>query len=86
MQQLPTARRGQIVTAHLPWTDDLVLSLHGANFRTLLIIRDLRDVAVSFVHYVAHRDASHRLSAYFRSRRSDAERLMATVDERDLID
>lgn len=77
--QLHTVKNGQVVTAHLPWSKSLVEILVSKGFGILFIIRDLRDKAVSDVHYVVHKSTDHQLHRYFSSLNSDEERLMAYI-------
>jgi len=77
--QLDSVKRGQVVTAHAPWSRELAERLRAGDFRTFLMIRDLRDVAVSNAFYIASRDRTHRLHSYFQSLPSDEERLMASI-------
>ncbi|QIZ72489.1 sulfotransferase domain-containing protein [Oxynema aestuarii] len=78
-QDLGRIRNGQYSTAHLYWHPELVEILDTHNIRTLFIIRDPRDIAVSYSYYITHMLRSHPLSPYFNSLTSDAERLMATI-------
>jgi hypothetical protein len=77
--QLETVRRGQVVTAHAPWSRELSEQLRAGDFRMFLMIRDLRDIAVSNAFYITHQDKTHRLHPYFQSLPSDADRLMASI-------
>jgi hypothetical protein len=88
-EQLETVRKGQVVTAHAPWTRELADALRARDFKVLLMVRDLRDIALSSAHYVTHMDRSHRLHEYFKQLGSDDERLMASIrgiEARDLPD
>lgn len=79
LDQLYTVKNGQVVTAHLPWSKALVEILISQGFGILFIIRDLRDKAVSDVHYLVHKSTDHQLHRYFSSLNSDEERLMAYI-------
>jgi len=79
LDQLHTVKNGQVVTAHLPWSKSLVEILISKGFGILFIIRDLRDKAVSDVHYMVHKSTDHQLHRYFSSLNSDEERLMAYI-------
>ena len=79
LDQLQTVKNGQVVTAHLPWSKSLVEILISKGFRILFIIRDLRDNAVSDIHYAVHKATTHRLHRYFSSLSSDEERLKAWI-------
>ena len=79
LDQLHTVKNGQVVTAHLPWSKSLVEILISKGFGILFIIRDLRDKAVSDVHYMVHKSTDHQLHRYFSSLNSDEKRLMAYI-------
>ncbi len=76
IRQLRATRKGQVVSAHLAWHRDLDNFLREHKFRKFLIVRDLRDVAVSGCFYVTYMDKSHPLHPYFLSLRDDSERLL----------
>ena len=78
-QKIQTIRRGQYASGHLYWSPELIELLVTSNIRTLFIIRDLRDVAVSLANYLTNKNPDHRLHPYFKSLKSDDERLMAAI-------
>ncbi len=78
-QKIQTIRRGQYASGHLYWSPELIELLVTSNIRTLFIIRDLRDVAVSLANYLTNKNSDHRLYPYFKSLKSDDERLMAAI-------
>ena len=57
-----TVRNGQYMTAHLPYSERLVRELETAQLRSIVILRDPRDVAVSDTFYISHlnRHPQHR--------------------------
>jgi len=76
---LTTVNRGQFMTAHFPYVDGLSDELDALGYRSLLILRDPRDVVVSAPHYVT-KMASHDLHRRFTELyRTDEERLTATI-------
>jgi hypothetical protein len=79
MKQLQFVHRGQAVTAHMGWSGELMDLLRSRGFSILFILRDPRDVLVSFVDHVTRQDPSHLLHAYFNTLPSDDERLMASI-------
>jgi hypothetical protein len=79
LTQLRHAKRGQVVTAHQYWSKELSDLLIDEGFRSLFIIRDLRDVAVSKAFYITHKDPSHRLHAHYVALKTPDERLMASM-------
>jgi hypothetical protein len=77
-QRLGEAEPGQIVTGHLPYRHRFDEMLGGYGYRQLLMIRDPRDVVVSFSKYVVD-FTKHRLHELFCQMPSDEERYMATI-------
>jgi len=78
-RKITNIRRGQYVSGHLYWSQVLTDLLVTNNIRTIFIIRDLRDVAVSLACYLNDKNSQHRLQNYFASLESDDERLMAVM-------
>lgn len=79
LDQLDTVKNGQVVTAHLPWSQSLLEILISNGFRILFIIRDLRDIFASSIHYMVHKAPDHPLHRYLSSLSSDDERLMVCI-------
>lgn len=78
-QKIANIRPGQYVSGHLYWSQELIELLVSHDIRTLFIIRDLRDVAVSLANYLTYKNPNHRLHPYFKSLSSDNARLMAVI-------
>lgn len=78
-QKIQKIRPGQYVSGHLYWSQELIDLLVASDIRTLFIIRDLRDVAVSLANYLTYKNVDHRLHPYFKSLPSEDERLMAAI-------
>lgn len=78
-RQLGAMRKGQVVTAHLPWSFELTECLKESGIRNFLIVRDLRDIAVSNAFYILQKDKSHRLHSYFNRLNSFDECLSASI-------
>ncbi|HZW87873.1 MAG TPA: hypothetical protein VFF12_02235 [Myxococcaceae bacterium] len=76
---LAEAPPGAIVTGHLVHRTAYAEMLADEGYRSVLIVRDPRDVAVSFVHYVT-RTPEHYLHERYRAMGSDDERLMTTIE------
>jgi sulfotransferase 6B1 len=76
---LESVNRGQYATGHFPHAAGLEELLDELGYRTLLMIRDPRDVAVSAQYYVTTM-AGHDLHRRFAERYADEEeRLAATI-------
>lgn len=70
---------GQMAFAHFPFLQGLDTELEAWGVRTVVMIRDPRDVVVSQTHYVANRP-DHPLYARYRADfSSDEARLMASI-------
>ncbi len=69
---------GQFVTAHCVHTPELAGLLREQGMRTVCILRDPRDVAVSQVHYIK-RLKKHPVHAGFAALPTDRERLMFAI-------
>jgi len=78
-KQFQYGRCGQVLTAHMSWEPGLLSLLNNKNYRIILMVRDLRDIAVSSAFYGGYKDKSHRLYNYLSSLSSDDERLMAQI-------
>jgi hypothetical protein len=75
---LSAAADGGVVTAHLPYQKAYAQLFEELRYETLLIIRDPRDVAVSFSYYVT-KTTDHYLNAYYRNLSGNDERLMVSI-------
>lgn len=77
-KELVSISNNEFLTAHLPYSDQASELLQKLNYKMLLMIRDPRDVAVSFVHYVKqHR--KHPLYKDFKGL-SHSECLLAAIN------
>lgn len=68
---------GQYLSGHLPWTETTATLVRAAGLKNLLIVRDPRDVLVSFLHFVIR--PQHVLSQDFLSL-SPEQRLILAVE------
>ncbi|MFQ5576022.1 MAG: hypothetical protein ACE5G8_03435 [Anaerolineae bacterium] len=69
---------GGFLMGHVPFQQGVQGVLQDAGARTLLMLRDPRDVVVSQVHYVLGK-RSHFLHRHFRALPSGEERLLAAI-------
>lgn len=76
---LRTVRSGQYTTAHFPFHHIVVSLFRDLEFRSVLILRDPRDVAISHTRYVTNDPRHFLYERYQDLYRSDEERLMATI-------
>lgn len=78
-RQLRSIRRGQVVTAHFPWSEDISGIARDLKCRVFLMVRDPRDIAVSNVNYVTRMDLSHPLHPVLAQLPDDDARLLAMI-------
>jgi hypothetical protein len=69
---------GCFITAHCAYTPELAELFHKGEIRTVCILRDPRDVAVSQMHYIKQR-RRHFAHKEFMALPSDRERLLVTI-------
>lgn len=70
---------GQYMTGHFPYTNAVASTLASANIRCVLILRDPRDVVVSYCHYVS-REPRHAHYRYFNTGLPTVEeKIMASI-------
>jgi hypothetical protein len=79
LRRIRGIRRGQFALAHLPAFPELFAPLQAERIRTLFVIRDPRDVVVSYCHYVTRIDRSHRSHAHFAALPDEASRLLDAI-------
>jgi hypothetical protein len=78
-------KRGQFFTAHLPAHEEILAPIKSEGIRVLLMIRDPRDIVVSYCKYVTSIDLTHKAHGYFSSLKDDDSRLMAMINGVDHI-
>ena len=70
---------GQYMTGHFPFTNAIAETLAKHELRSVLILRDPRDVVVSYAHYVS-REPRHAHCRYFNNELKSVEKkIMATI-------
>lgn len=72
-------RKGEFVNAHLPAHPEVLDGVRRAGVRTIMVVRDPRDIVVSRYRYVVSIDRTHKEGAYLRSLKDNDERLMASI-------
>jgi hypothetical protein len=78
-RELARVRKGQFMTAHFPAAPGLPKALKQSGFKTVLILRDPRDVAVSHTAYVTSNERHFLHDRYSNALSNESERLMATI-------
>lgn len=71
--------RGQYASGHVFYDEENAAILEAADVRSVLIVRDPRDVVTSHYKYVTEKNTSHRLTDYYRSLPDDDARLLASI-------
>jgi hypothetical protein len=71
--------QGMFVTAHARFHPRLSQLLADLGYRQLLLLRDPRDIVMSFTRYVVSRPNHHRHQYYTQVLSTDDERIMATI-------
>ena len=77
-RQLAALKKGQVVTAHLPWSKDLTTCLGDQKIKNIFMVRDPRDIAVSGVFYLL-KDKTQPLHQYFSNLKTAEERLLSYI-------
>lgn len=72
-------RNGTFVSAHAGFHPALQQALQRFHYKHVLLLRDPRDVAVSYTFFVMREPGHHHHHYYRHELRSDDERLMATI-------
>lgn len=79
ISRLKLLKRGQVATMHYgPW-EDLNRLLDQMDFKVLFILRDPRDICVSFMYWVTYKDKQNLYNPYFASLPNDDARVTATI-------
>lgn len=79
VSRLSSIRRGQVAVTHSGPSSALDELLDQRDIRVLFILRDPRDVCVSFMHWVTYKDKQNPHRPYFAALPHDGARLMATI-------
>ncbi len=78
VERLQATHPGEFSKGHIPYLDPAPPALEDGTFVVFNMVRDPRDNAVSFYHYVL-RYPEHYLYPAFAQMRDDGERLMAVI-------
>ena len=76
-RSLQQIKNGYYATAHIPFSEELRRLLKDIGIKTLLILRDPRDVVVSHALYIAH-TPSHFLFEFYQTL-STSEQIMKSI-------
>ncbi len=75
---LKKLKQGCFATGHIPYQSLVVDLLNSSNIRTMVVVRDPRDVTVSLMHYNI-KQMNHFLHKKYVALSSDKERLKAAI-------
>lgn len=84
-RRLMKLRPGQYVSTHMPFNDEFAELIEKRGIRHVILIRDPRDVVLSFMRYVTYKDKTHRLHEYMAALSDDDERLMHCIQGVDVV-
>jgi hypothetical protein len=73
-------RPGAFLNGHLTALPEVLSTVGKENIKVLVMIRDPRDVVVSYARYLEQIDLTHPASEYICSLQSDGERIDAIID------
>jgi hypothetical protein len=76
---LAAAPEGTFVTGHARYHDAFEALLRELCFAHMVLLRDPRDIVVSYVHFVMRERTHHHHRYFTQTLRTDAERLMAAI-------
>lgn len=79
IRQLESVRPDEYQLSHLPAHEELLSCVSQRGFKVLFVLRDPRDVVVSFVDYVLFIDHTHMAHSTLAALSSDAARLEAAI-------
>ncbi|SCZ67295.1 sulfotransferase domain-containing protein [Thiohalomonas denitrificans] len=80
LEKLRRLERGGVKLGHLPAHQELMAAIDENDIRTLLMVRDPRDMLVSYVKYVTKIDLTHPAHPYFVKLPDDHARLLAAIN------
>jgi sulfotransferase 6B1 len=77
---LERVNRGQYLSAHLRWEQEILRCLRSLDYRIIFVIRDPRDVVVSELHYIKGLRRHYLHPFLVNAFQSDDERLSALLN------
>lgn len=80
VRRLQRLERGGVTLGHLPAHPPLIEALDKYGIKVLFMIRDPRDMLVSYVKYVTSIDVTHPAHRYFLDLPNDHSRLLAVIN------
>ena len=80
LKKISFLKNGTYQMGHVDFDAEIVKQLHLNNFRTILMIRDPRQIIISHYKYVSYIDTNHPTYDYFKNLKDDNDRLLAVIN------
>ena len=80
LKKISSLKKGTYQMGHVDFDNDVVQQLHLNNFRTILMIRDPRQIIISHYKYVSYIDTNHPTYHFFKNLKDDNDRLLAVIN------
>lgn len=80
LSKISFLKNGTYQMGHIDFDAEIVKHLHNNNFRTILMIRDPRQIIISHYKYVSYIDTNHPTHGYFKNLKNDNDRLLAVIN------
>jgi hypothetical protein len=80
LKKISSLRNGTYQMGHVDYDRELGQQLYVKNFRSILMIRDPRQIIISHYKYVSYIDTNHPTYNYFKNLKDDNERLLAVIN------
>tara|TARA_B100000886_G_C20406732_1_gene485149 strand:- start:750 stop:1589 length:840 start_codon:yes stop_codon:yes gene_type:complete len=79
-KKISSLKNGQYQMAHVDYNSEIAKLIEENNIKSILIIRDPRQIIISHYKYVSYIDTTHPINDYFKSLKDDNERIMAVIN------
>ncbi len=79
INRISSIKSGYYQLAHLPMDEKLAIYLDKLGLKTVMIVRDPRDVLVSNYKYVLNMDVTHKSHKYIKDQPNNIERIKACI-------
>lgn len=80
LNKIASLRSGTYQMGHVDFDSDIMGKLNSCSFKSIIMIRDPRQIIVSHYKYVSYIDTNHPTYSYFKNLSDDNERLMSVID------
>ncbi|MFX3624583.1 MAG: sulfotransferase domain-containing protein [Ectobacillus sp.] len=80
-KEVQTVANGEVALGHLPYNEGLISDMAQQGIRHIFISRDLRDVTVSYMHFIINQCPEHMIFRYFTEHlTTNEQRLHALIN------